>query len=46
MNFEGQDLIELLGKMQSDEGAQKLLQDCELQKTKVRVKRGESDIAI
>jgi hypothetical protein len=46
MNFEGQDLVSLLGKPQSDAGVQKLLQDCGLQKVKIRVKRGESDVAV
>lgn len=46
MKFEGQDLVDLLGKALSDAGVQKLLQDCNLQNTKIRLKRGESDVAI
>ena len=46
MKFDGQDLIDLLGKAQSDAGVQKLLRDCDLQNTKIRIKRGESDVAI
>jgi len=46
MKFQDQNLIDLLGKAQSDAGVQKLLRDCDLQNTKIRIKRGESDVAI